>query len=132
MSFSLQTLKLSSFFRFLDVWFNLQGSPNFVISQLKDIYSSFVASVRFKKLSPAQLAYLHSSFVLPKVQFCSQVLYLSESQVMRIASSYYGLQRKALSVAHTFPSIALTSRFFSKDFNPYDSLCERLICHFLS
>ncbi|PKK69727.1 hypothetical protein RhiirC2_780632 [Rhizophagus irregularis] len=41
---------------------------------------------------------------------------------MRIASSYYGLQRKALSVARTFSSIALTSRFFSKDSNPYDSL----------
>ncbi|CAB4484929.1 unnamed protein product [Rhizophagus irregularis] len=51
---------------------------------------------------------------------------------MRIANGYYGLQRKALSVARTFPSIALTSRFFSKDSNPYDSLCERLICRFLS
>ncbi|PKC01376.1 hypothetical protein RhiirA5_426816 [Rhizophagus irregularis] len=122
MSFSLQVLKLSSSFRFLGVWFNLQGSPNFVLSQLKDIYSSFVVSVRFKKLSPAQLAYLHLSVVLPKVQFRSQVLYLSESQVMRIASSYYGLQRKALSVARTFPSIALISKFFSKDSNPYDSL----------
>ncbi|EXX73879.1 hypothetical protein RirG_056370 [Rhizophagus irregularis DAOM 197198w] len=67
MSFSLQALKLSSSFQFLGVWFNLQGSPNFVLSQLKDIYSSFVASVRFKKLSPAQLAYLHSLVVLPKV-----------------------------------------------------------------
>ncbi|CAB4374403.1 unnamed protein product [Rhizophagus irregularis] len=128
MSLSLQTLKLSSSFRFLSVWFNLQGSPNFVLSQLKDIYSSFVASVQFKKLSTVQLAYLYSSVVLLKVQFRSQVLYLSESQVMRIASSYYGLQRKALSVARTFSSIALTSRFFSKDSNPYDSLCERLIC----
>ncbi|PKC17717.1 hypothetical protein RhiirA5_405582 [Rhizophagus irregularis] len=132
MSFSLQALKLSSSFQFSGVWFNLQGSPNFVLSQLKDIYSSFVASIRFKKLSPAQLAYLHSLVVLPKVQFRSQVLYLSEAQVMRIANGYYGLQRKALSVARTFPSIALTSRFFSKDSNPYDSLCERLICRFLS
>ncbi|CAB4484923.1 unnamed protein product [Rhizophagus irregularis] len=51
---------------------------------------------------------------------------------MRIANGYYGLQRKALSVARTFPSIALTSRFFSKDANPYDSLCERLLNRFLS
>uniref|UniRef100_U9U8Y3 Reverse transcriptase domain-containing protein n=1 Tax=Rhizophagus irregularis (strain DAOM 181602 / DAOM 197198 / MUCL 43194) TaxID=747089 RepID=U9U8Y3_RHIID len=132
MSFSLQTLKLSSSFRFLGVWFNLQGSPNFVLSQLKDIYSSFVTSVRFKKLSPAQLAYLHSLVILPKVQFHFQVLYLSEIQIMRITNGYYGLQCKALSVAHTFPLIALISRFFSKDVNPYDSLCKRLICHFLS
>ncbi|PKC14434.1 hypothetical protein RhiirA5_409432 [Rhizophagus irregularis] len=132
MSFSLQTLKLSLSFRFLGVWFNLQGSPNFVLSQLKDIYSSFVTSVRFKKLSPAQLAYLHSLVILPKVQFHFQVLYLSEIQIMRITNGYYGLQCKALSVAHTFPLIALISRFFSKDVNPYDSLCKRLICHFLS
>ncbi|CAG8753822.1 775_t:CDS:2, partial [Rhizophagus irregularis] len=69
MGFSLRALRLSSSFRFLGVWFNLQGSPNFVLSQLKDIYSSFLASVRFKKLSPVQLAYLHSSVVLPKAQF---------------------------------------------------------------
>ncbi|CAB4400841.1 unnamed protein product [Rhizophagus irregularis] len=124
MNFSLQALKLSSSFRFLGVWFNLQRFPNFVLSQLKDIYSSFVTSVRFKKLSLAQLAYLHSSVVLPKAQFRSQVLYLSESQVMRIANGYYGLQCKALSMARTFPSIALISRFFSKNSNPYDSLCE--------
>lgn len=84
--------------------------------------------MKFKKLSSAQLAYLHSSVVLLKIQFRSQVLYIPESQIMRIANRYYCLQRKALSVARTFPSIALTSRFFNKDVNPYDSLCERLIC----
>ncbi|PKY59070.1 hypothetical protein RhiirA4_481523 [Rhizophagus irregularis] len=51
---------------------------------------------------------------------------------MRIANGYYGFQRKVLLVARTFPSIALISQFFNKDVNPYDSLCERLICHFLS
>ncbi|CAB4440208.1 unnamed protein product [Rhizophagus irregularis] len=132
MSFSLQALKLSTSFRFLGVWFNLQGSPNFVLSQVKDIYSNFMASVRFKKLSSPQLAYLHSSVIIPKVQYRSQVLYLSESQIMRIAKGYYSLQRKALSLARTFPTIALTSRFFNKDTNPYDSLCERLVCRFLA
>lgn len=51
---------------------------------------------------------------------------------MRIANGYYSLQCKALSVARTFPSVALTSRFFINNVNLYDSLCERLICHFLS
>ncbi|PKY56866.1 hypothetical protein RhiirA4_477468, partial [Rhizophagus irregularis] len=51
---------------------------------------------------------------------------------MRLAKGYYSLQRKALSLARTFPTIALTSRFFSKDTNPYESLCERLICRFLA
>lgn len=125
LSFSLQALRLSTSFHFLGVWFNLQGFPNFVLSQLKDIYSSFVTSVRFKKLSPAQLTYLHSSVILPKVQFRLQVLYFSEAQIMRIANEYYSLHHKALSVARTFPSIALTSRFFSNDVNPYDFLCER-------
>ncbi|GBC33470.1 reverse transcriptase family protein [Rhizophagus irregularis DAOM 181602=DAOM 197198] len=66
-SFSLQALRLSSSFHFLGVWFNLQGSPNFVLSQLKDIYSFFVSSVRFKKLSPAQLAYLHSTIPVSSI-----------------------------------------------------------------
>jgi hypothetical protein len=53
MSFSLQALKLSTSFRFLGVWFNLQGSPNFVLSQVKDIYSNFVALVNFLNLTKA-------------------------------------------------------------------------------
>jgi hypothetical protein len=109
MSFSLQTLKLSTSFRFLGVWFNLQGSPSFVLSQVKDIYANFVATVRFKKLSSSQLAYLHSSVILPKIQYRSQVLYLPETQILKAASGYYGLQRKALSLARTFPTVALTS-----------------------
>ncbi|CAB4407298.1 unnamed protein product [Rhizophagus irregularis] len=62
----------------------------------------FWAYVRFKKLSSSQLAYLHSSVIIPKVQFRSQVLYLSEPQIMRIASGYYSLQRKALSLICRF------------------------------
>ncbi|PKY54936.1 hypothetical protein RhiirA4_474044 [Rhizophagus irregularis] len=45
LSFSLQALKLSMSFRFLGVWFNLQGFSNFVLSQVKDIYSNFMASI---------------------------------------------------------------------------------------
>ncbi|CAB4478076.1 unnamed protein product [Rhizophagus irregularis] len=67
--FQLTPLKLSSSFRFLGVWFNLQGSPSFVVSQIKDIYRTFVQTVRFKKLTSSQLAYLHSAVILPKIYF---------------------------------------------------------------
>ncbi|CAG8753233.1 uncharacterized protein OCT59_018707 [Rhizophagus irregularis] len=45
MDFQLTPLKLSFSFRFLGVWFNLQGSPSFVVSQIKDIYRTFVQTV---------------------------------------------------------------------------------------
>ncbi|CAB4409469.1 unnamed protein product [Rhizophagus irregularis] len=125
-------LKLSSSFRFLGVWFNLQGSPSFVVSQIKDIYNSFVSTVRFKKLTSAQLAYLHSAVILPKVHFRSQVTYLFEPTLLRIVGSYYGLQKKLLSLSRTFPSLALSSKLFTNDVNPYTYLCQRLISRLMA
>ncbi|CAB4422049.1 unnamed protein product [Rhizophagus irregularis] len=130
--FQLTLLKLSSSFRFLGVWFNLQGSPSFVVSQIKDIYNSFVSTIRFKKLTSAQLAYLHSAVILPKVHFRSQVIYLPEATLLRIVRSYYGLHRKLLSVSRTFPSLALTSKLFTEDVNPYTYLCQRLISRLMA
>ncbi|CAB4431599.1 unnamed protein product [Rhizophagus irregularis] len=128
----LTPLKLSSSFRFLGVWFNLQGSPSFVISQIKDIYNSFVSTTRFKKLTSAQLAYLHSAVILPKVHFRSQVTYLPKATLFRIVGSYYGLHRKLLSISRTFPSLALSSKLFTNDANPYTYLCQRLISRLMA
>ncbi|CAB4406050.1 unnamed protein product [Rhizophagus irregularis] len=132
MDLQLTPLKLSSSFRFLGVWFNLQGSPSFVISQIKDIYNSFVSTVRFKKLTSSQLAYLHSAVILPKVHFRSQVTFIPEATLLRIVGSYYGLQKKLLSLSSTFPSLAISSRFFNNDTNPYVYLCQRLISRLLA
>ncbi|CAB4405832.1 unnamed protein product [Rhizophagus irregularis] len=128
----LTPLKFSSSFRFLGVWFNLQGSPSFVVSQIKDIYNSFVSVTRFKKLTSAQLAYLHSAVILPKVHFRSQVTYLPETTLLRIVGSYYGLHRKLLSISRTFSSLALTSKLFTEDVNPYTYLCQRLISRLMA
>ncbi|UZO15894.1 uncharacterized protein OCT59_007304 [Rhizophagus irregularis] len=125
--FQLTPLKLSSSFRFLGVWFNLQGSPSFVVSQIKDIYRTFVQIVRFKKLTSSQLAYLHSAVILPKIHFRSQVIFILEATLTRAISSYYGLQKKLLSVSRTFPALAFSSSLFTKDTNPYTYLYQRLI-----
>ncbi|PKY59953.1 hypothetical protein RhiirA4_483126 [Rhizophagus irregularis] len=86
---------------------SLEGLES-LLSIARDFYFLNNITANFQKYE--LLTYLHSSVILPKVQFRSQVLYLSESQVMRIANGYYSLQHV----------------------NPYDSLCERLICRFLA
>ncbi|CAB4437106.1 unnamed protein product [Rhizophagus irregularis] len=128
----LTLMKLSSSFRFLGVWFNLQGSPSFVISQIKDIYKAFISTVRFKKLAPNQLAYLHSAVILPKIHFRSQVTYILEATLTRIVRPYFGLQKKLLSLSRTFPSIAFSSSLFNEDTNPYTYLCQRLISRLMA
>ncbi|CAB4486396.1 unnamed protein product [Rhizophagus irregularis] len=110
------------------IWFNLQGSLSFVISQIKDIYFA----LRFKKLTSAQLAYLHSAVILPKVYFRSQVTYIPEATLTRTIGSYYGIHKKLLSLSHIFPSLALSSKFFNEDTNPYTYLCQQLISRFMA
>ncbi|CAB4413288.1 unnamed protein product [Rhizophagus irregularis] len=108
MDLQLTPLKFSSSFRFLGVWFNLQGSPSFVISQIKDIYNSFVSTVRFKKLTSSQLAYLHSAVILPKSAF-------------PFASNFY-----------SGSNVITNCWFFNNDTNPYVYLCQRLISRLLA
>ncbi|PKY57188.1 hypothetical protein RhiirA4_478087 [Rhizophagus irregularis] len=105
MDLQLTPMKLLSSFRFLGVWFNLQGSPSFVISQIKDIYKAFVSTVRFKKLAPNQLAYLHS------------------------ALDHISVYRRSCS---PFPRLAFSSPLFNDDTNPYTYLCQRLISRLMA
>ncbi|GBC51016.2 hypothetical protein RIR_jg5663.t1 [Rhizophagus irregularis DAOM 181602=DAOM 197198] len=84
------------------------------------------------KLTSAQLAYLHSAVILPKVYFRSQVTYIPEATLTRTIGSYYGIHKKLLSLSHIFPSLALSSKFFNEDTNPYTYLCQQLISRFMA
>ncbi|PKY61331.1 hypothetical protein RhiirA4_431746, partial [Rhizophagus irregularis] len=66
------------------------------------------------------------------VHFRSQVTFIPEATLLRIVGSYYGLQKKLLSLSSTFPSLAISSRFFNNDTNPYVYLCQRLISRLLA
>ncbi|PKY34595.1 hypothetical protein RhiirB3_395645, partial [Rhizophagus irregularis] len=48
-------IPMSSFFRFLGVWFNINGSRNFIQQQLKREYNSFSAILRPAKLTVQQV-----------------------------------------------------------------------------
>ncbi|PKC07662.1 hypothetical protein RhiirA5_417937 [Rhizophagus irregularis] len=110
-----------------DFYFLNNITANFSKYEL-DIYFA----LRFKKLTSAQLAYLHSAVILPKVYFRSQVTYIPEATLTRTIGSYYGIHKKLLSLSHIFPSLALSSKFFNEDTNLYTYLCQQLISRFMA
>ncbi|CAB4407464.1 unnamed protein product [Rhizophagus irregularis] len=71
------TFSLSSEFSHLMDAMDLQLTP-------MKLLSSFRFLVRFKKLAPKQLAYLHSAVILPKIHFRSQVTYIPEGTLTQI------------------------------------------------
>jgi hypothetical protein len=111
-SFALQSLGATESFRFLGVWFNLKVSPKFVHNQISQEYKELTTIVRWKKLFPAQLTYIHNVVLLPRVEYRSQVTHISESLCKKLSSSFMTLFKNRLCFACSAPSILFSSHLF--------------------
>ncbi|EXX63109.1 hypothetical protein RirG_155400 [Rhizophagus irregularis DAOM 197198w] len=62
-------IPMSSSFRFLGVWFNINGSRNFIRQQLKRECNSFSAILRPAKLTVQQVVYLYNTVLILKLDY---------------------------------------------------------------
>jgi hypothetical protein len=111
-SFTLRSLSATDSFRFLGVWFNLKVFLKFVQNQLSQEYKEISAIVRWKKLSPMQLTYIHNVVLLPKVEYRAQVTSISESLCKKLSSPFMILFKNRLGFACFAPSILFHSHLF--------------------
>jgi hypothetical protein len=79
-SISITPISMTSSFRFLGVWFNINGTRNFVRNQVKRECNSFTATIRPAKLSAKQVVYLHNTVLILKLEYRMQVTHLSEAE----------------------------------------------------
>ncbi|GBB83929.1 hypothetical protein RclHR1_10590011 [Rhizophagus clarus] len=71
-------ISITSSFCFLGVWFNLNGSRDFVKKQIASECNSFAATLRLARLSAQQVVYLYNTVLIPKLEYQMQVTHLSE------------------------------------------------------
>jgi hypothetical protein len=111
-SFALHSLGAIESFKFLGVWFNLKVSLKFVHHQISQEYKELSAIIRWKKLSLAQLTYIHNVILLPKIEYRAQVTYVFESLCKKFSSPFMIIFKNRLGFAHSAPLILFHSHLF--------------------
>ncbi|CAB4436103.1 unnamed protein product [Rhizophagus irregularis] len=100
-------IPMSSSFRFLGVWFNINGSRSFIRKQLKQECNSFSAILRPAKLTSQQVVYLHNTVLVPKLEYRMQVTHLSKAECSAAASSVRNLVKHKAKLSCSIPDAIL-------------------------
>ncbi|CAB4418026.1 unnamed protein product [Rhizophagus irregularis] len=100
-------IPMSSSFRFLGVWFNINGSRSFIRKQLKQECNSFSAILRPAKLTSQQVVYLHNTVLVPKLEYRMQVTHLSKAECSSAASSVRTLVKHKAKLSRSTPDAIL-------------------------
>ncbi|CAB4440625.1 unnamed protein product [Rhizophagus irregularis] len=100
-------IPMSSSFRFLGVWFNINGSRNFIRKQLKQECNSFSAILRPAKLTSQQVVYLHNTVLIPKLEYRMQVTHLSKAECSTAAASVRTLVKYKAKLSRSTPDAIL-------------------------
>ncbi|CAB4443106.1 unnamed protein product [Rhizophagus irregularis] len=77
---SITPISMTTSFRFLGVWFNINSTRDFVKKQVARECNSFAATIRPAKLSVKQVVYLHNTVLIPKLEYRMQVTHFSEAE----------------------------------------------------
>ncbi|CAB4417842.1 unnamed protein product [Rhizophagus irregularis] len=100
-------IPMSSSFRFLGVWFNINGSRSFIRKQLKQECNSFSAILRPAKLTSQQVVYLHNTVLVPKLEYRMQVTHLSKAECSTATSSVRTLVKHKAKLSCSTPDAIL-------------------------
>ncbi|GBB96241.1 hypothetical protein RclHR1_27090002 [Rhizophagus clarus] len=106
-SISVTPLSITSSFRFLGVWFNINGSRDFVKKQIAGECNSFAATLRPARLSAKQVVYLYNSVLIPKLEYCMQVTHLSVSDCYAATRSIRSLVKHKANFSRSLPNSIL-------------------------
>ncbi|GET65860.1 ribonuclease H-like domain-containing protein [Rhizophagus irregularis DAOM 181602=DAOM 197198] len=125
-SITITPISMTTFFRFLGVWFNIKSSRDFVKKQLKRECCSFAATIRPAKLSPKQVVYLHNAILIPKLEYRMQVTHLSESDCHLITRSIRSVVKHKANFSRSLPNPIL---FLSQALGLINLFAHQRQCH---
>ncbi|EXX64285.1 hypothetical protein RirG_144200 [Rhizophagus irregularis DAOM 197198w] len=143
-SLFLSSLALNTSFRFLEVWFSLSASPQFVLKQARSMVKDMAALLGPKKLLAQHVAYLYNVALLLRLEFRFQTALFSENTVQSIITPMFSVLRRKAGLAATTPLVLLFLklpfsiqnafyRFLSspKDFHSSRFSCVCQLCYFI-
>src|SRR5207249_1347705 len=104
---NIRPARKSESIRILGVWVNLSKERNFVINQAKDEVYNMCQSLLRKKITDKQLLYLYNMVILPRIEYRTQLTYLSEHDCRNIIIPFRKLFKQKLRMAISMPNAIL-------------------------
>ncbi|GBB92770.1 hypothetical protein RclHR1_20510009 [Rhizophagus clarus] len=104
---SLPLTTTSNISPFLGVWFNINGSRDFVKKQIANECNSFAATLRLAKLTAKQVVYLYNTVLIPKLEYRMQVTHLSDRDCYTATKYIRSLVKQKANFSRALPNSIL-------------------------
>ncbi len=118
--------------RVLGVWITLQRSDKFIIQQIKQEISQVCDILKYKKVTDKQLLYMFNAVVIPRLEYRSQLVFLSEDLCSTLMASYKKLFKHKLNLNQCIPNAILSTNLLYNFRSLYEvkvhSMFTNLVC----
>src|SRR6266498_445220 len=118
--------------RVLGVWITLQRSDKFIIQQLKQEISQVCNTLKYKKVTDKQLLYVFNAVVIPRLEYRSQLVFLSEDICSSLMAPFRKLFKHKLNLNQCIPNAILSTNLIYNFRSLYEvkvhSMFTNLVC----
>src|SRR6266540_6417449 len=118
--------------RVLGVWITLQRSNKFIIQQIQQEISQVCNTLKYKKVTDQQLLYVFNAVVIPRLEYRSQLVFLSEDLCSTLMASYRKLFKHKLNLNQCIPNAILSTNLLYNFRSLYEvkvhSMFTNLVC----
>ena len=106
--------------RYLSIWISARYNKNFVKKQIVTKISSFIDKLKYKPLTDKQLRYLNNMVLIPRLEYRSKLIILSEKECDALYRPMRLLIKQKLKLRKCTPNATLHSKL-SYGFNDLNS-----------
>jgi len=117
--------------RFLGVWLNLSKQRKYVLMQAKDIVKEVVTSLKKKRVTDKQLLYIYNMIIVPRLEYRSQVTFLTENECNSIVSPFRKIFKNKLSISSIAPNSIMNNSNLYNFRNFYDVQIQAKLTNFI-
>src|SRR6266542_2338307 len=118
--------------RVLGIWITLQHSDKFIIQQIQQEISQVCNVLKYKKVTDKQLLYVFNAVVIPRLEYRSQLVFLSEDLCSTLMAPFRKLFKHKLNLNQCIPNAILSTNLLYNFRSLYEvkihSMFTNLVC----
>jgi hypothetical protein len=117
--------------RILGVWFNAFNQRDFIVKQVSDEIKILTTNtLRRKVITDKQTVYIFNTFILPRIEYRSQVTILTQKECEKMMVPYNKMFKNKLKFATTAPNSILYSNLIYGIHSVWDNQIQAKITNF--
>ena len=108
---AIKPISLHDSTRILGVWLSAGKSNKYIFDQLKQEIQQYCTILQHKIVTDQQLLYIYNMVIIPRIEFRSQLVFLSKEQCNTLQAPFRILFKHKLKMAKNIPNAILTNSF---------------------